>query len=479
MSVTEKFDLTRFLKDNYPIIGFFLVMLALHAVMGFLGDDIEYAKMLSRHSLIDFLLLRYNEWSSRVIIEGVLVILARQSIILWKILDTILYTLGVYLLIRFINKDNNPTVNLLGVLLFLMYPFFDMAGAGWISTTLNYSWCVVFGIISLIPLNNEISGKKTSPLIYIISILSLIYAVNQEQACAIIFGINVLYLIHCIIKKRGISRFNVLVIAISAVSLIMILTCPGNAERLIIETSRYYAGYPSLGIMEKLYLGTIPTVGILLQDKILFTVFYIILSVCALLKTKNRYLKYVLYFNIVLIVFLVSFKTLLDIPSIPEYLNIGFMHTPAATSLFSAIDSIGKSVPIISDAMGLFTYKGIPDALTAPAILTILISIYLIASSCWMIFKTFTKDHLFPLLLFILGFLSRLVVGFSPTVFESGPRTALFFYIIMIAITIMLIKKLYDENAINEVWEKRIKVIFAVLGLFTYMAVFAIVFVMF
>lgn len=474
----NKSKLTQFIKDNYPIVGFFLLMLALHIIMGFLGDDVDYAKILSNHPLIDFIAFRYNEWSSRIIIDSFLIILSREFII-WKILDTILYTLGAYLLIKFINKDNDKNLTLFGVLLFLMYPFFDMAGAGWVSTTLNYSWCFIFAMISFIPLVNELDGKKTNIIVYILATLSLIYAVNQEQSCVLILGINALYLIYCVIKKQDISKFNLLIVIISSISLIMILTCPGNAERTIVETARYYAEYVNFGIIEKLYLGTIPTIGILLKDKVLFTVFYILLNACAILKTKNRYLRYVLYFNILLILFLVLFKTMIDISSIPEYLNIGLMHSPAVTSIFSTLNSITNGVPIISNTLKLFAYKGIPNAFTPSAILAILISIYLILSSCLMIFKTFGKEHLLPLVLFIAGFMSRLAVGFSPTIFESGSRTAFFFYITIIAVTLMLIKNLYDENSLNKTWEKRIKIIFAILGLFTYFAVFGIVLVMF
>ena len=49
-----------------------------------------------------------------------------------------------------------------------------------------------------------------------------------------------------------------------------------------------------------------------------------------------------------------------------------------------------------------------------------------------MIFKTFGKEQLFPLILFIAGFMSRLAVGFSPTIFASGSRTAFFLYITII-----------------------------------------------
>ncbi|MBO6273997.1 MAG: hypothetical protein J6M91_00370, partial [Methanobrevibacter sp.] len=184
----DKSKLTQFIKDNLTIIGFFILMLALHIIMTFIGDDIGYANVLSNQSLTDFISFRYHEWSSRLIIDCITVILAKENYIVWKILDIILYTLGVYLVIKFINKDNNKYVALIGVSLFLMYPFFDMAGAGWIATTLNYLWCFVFAMISFIPLINEINGKKTNIFIYIISILSLFYAVNQEQSCLLILG---------------------------------------------------------------------------------------------------------------------------------------------------------------------------------------------------------------------------------------------------------------------------------------------------
>ena len=143
------------------------------------------------------------------------------------------------------------------------------------------------------------------------------------------------------------------------------------------------------------------------------------------------------------------------------------------------MNSITKSIPLINSTIHVFTYKGIPSAVTASTVLAILISIYLILSSCWMIFKTFGKEQLFPLILFIAGFMSRLAVGFSPTIFASGSRTAFFLYITIITVTLMLIKKLFDEKVIDETLEKRITILFVILGLFTYAAVFAIVYVMF
>lgn len=212
------------MRQYYSLIIFFILIRVLHLIMGFLGDDVKFAKVLPKYSILDFMVLRYNTWSSRVIIESLLIVLTRQNILLWKIMDTVLYTIGVYLVIRFVNPNNDKNITLLGVLLFMMYPFFVMAGAGWLATTLNYSWCFVFGMISFIPIINKLNGKSTSKIVYIISFLCLIYAINQEQCC-LIFGFNVLYLIYCLIRKQEISKFNILVLIASVISLIMILTC--------------------------------------------------------------------------------------------------------------------------------------------------------------------------------------------------------------------------------------------------------------
>ena len=121
MNIDEnKTKLTQFIKNNWPIIGFFILMLALHKIMGFIGDDIWYSKVLSRYTLPDFLSYRYYEWSGRLVIDAITIILTKESYLVWKILDTILYTLGVYLLIKFINKDNNKRIELIGISLFLM-----------------------------------------------------------------------------------------------------------------------------------------------------------------------------------------------------------------------------------------------------------------------------------------------------------------------------------------------------------------------
>lgn len=468
-----------FIKKYSPFVLFVGVILILHSIMGFNGDDIRYAKVLTNQTLIDYVNYRYYNWSSRVIIDGLIAVLTRYDMIIWKILDIIVYTLGVYYIIKLVNKNYSKKIAYIGVLLFLMYPFYEMASAGWISTTLNYSWCFAFGIISFLPLIYENQGEKVKGYIYVISFLALIFAANQEQTAALIFGFNLLYLINSLVNKRSINRFNVLATVVTAISLVFILTCPGNSVRFAYEVTSWYPQFANFTIVEKSYLGLVTTFGNLIEQKIIFPIFYIILSVCVLANSKNKWLKYFCYFNIFLILFITIFNTFIDISVLGTSLkSLGNVSNAIQESPFMAIpkmfNNIVNAVPFITETLKLFTYEGVPK-LGINSIGIVIISLYLLISSCIMLVKAFPKD-LFPLFIFLGGFASRFIVGFSPVIFPSGARVTIFLYVALITITLMLIKKLYDENAIASNWQFVLEKTLLVVAALNCLVVFAITF---
>ena len=455
-----------FIIKYYPFILFFVLMLVMHLVMGVNGDDIKYAKVLSNQTLVDYINYRYHNWSSRLVIESILVVLVRQNMIIWEILDCVLYTFAVYYAIKLFNHKDSKHIAFLGVLLFLMYPFHEMASAGWMATTLNYLWCFALAMISSIPLINLAYGKKTNVLVYVISILALIFAVNQEQSCALIFGLNFIFLANNLLKKEKLNKYNIFVVLVSFASLIFILTCPGNSIRYATEVSYWYPQFADYGILEKIYLGIIPTFALLLEEKIIFPLFYLILTLATLTKVENKYLKYILYLNIFFILFLVVFKTLLDISTLGIALN-----SATLSHLTAPFGTIVDLIPPLKNALIVMSYETISDI----NVLTIVIALYLLIGSCLMLVKVF--DGFKGLILFMAGFMSKFITAFSPTVFVSGPRTLMFFYFILIMLILMLIVKLFDEDKINAKLDKWMTISFIVLAGLNYFFVFAIVFV--
>ena len=135
---------------------------------------------------------------------------------------------------------------------------------------------------------------------------------------------------------------------------------------------------------------------------------------------------------------------------------------------------IVNTVPFITDTLKLFTYEGLPKV-GINSIAIVIISLYFLISSCAMIVKAFPKN-LFPLFIFLGGFLSRFIVGFSPVIFPSGARVTIFLYFALIAITLMLIKNLYDENRIPDKWKFILEKTLLVIAVLNYLIVFAISF---
>ncbi len=467
------------IKKYFPFVLFVGAMLILHAIMGFNGDDIKYAKVLTNQSLVDYINYRYYNWSSRLIIDGLLVILTHIDMIIWKILDVIIYTFGVYYIIKLVNKKYSKKMAYFGILLFLMYPFYEMASAGWISTTLNYSWCFAFGIISFIPLIYEVQGEKVNRYMYVISFLALLFATNQEQSGALIFAFNLLYLLNSLINKKPVNKFNVLATVISAGALIFVFTCPGNTIRFAHEVAYWYPEFANFTILDKSYLGLVTTFGSLIEQKILFPMFYIILSVFVLIRSENRYLKYFCYFNIILVVFITVFNTFIDISILETSLkSLGNVPGVIKNSPLMAIphmfEQIVNATPYLTETLKLFTYEGLPK-LSINSISIVVLCLYLLISSCIMLVKAFPKN-LLPFFIFLGGFVSRFIVGFSPVVFPSGARVTIFLYVALITLILMLLKKLYDNNAIPSRTQVILENSFLIIAFLNYVIVFAISF---
>ena len=85
------------LKNKYVImLLFFVIILIMHMFYNFSNDDVNYFNsILDNKDIMDFVIERYNNWSSRVIIESLLVIVSR-NIYLWRVLDSLVIVLLVY-----------------------------------------------------------------------------------------------------------------------------------------------------------------------------------------------------------------------------------------------------------------------------------------------------------------------------------------------------------------------------------------------
>lgn len=403
-------SLNQLRKNKYFIMIVFLtIIFGMHFFFEFSGDDTAYfSSVLDSYTLKDFLISRYSGWSSRLIIETVLVLVSR-NIYLWRILDTCVIGLLVYSLNKIFFRESNYKNVLVTCLLFLLFPMNDMRQAGFAATTTNYLWCFSFMIFSFIPFRNiyynENINKKCIPFY----IMSLIYACNQEQAVCIVIMISVAFFIECLKKKLD-YRYVIVYLVIAIVTLIFILTCPGNGVRSAIETSNYYPEYINLNVLDKIYIGLISTLSLMGNNMFVlcFFSFTVLLFLC---KVKNKKTNLILGTSIfILITVFVLLRMYMIITN---------------------TDSI------------LFNYKTTTSDVFD--IKLMLLGILFIGVFVYLLWTLFPKKSISIIGLLLIGGASRVMMGFSPTVFASGTRTMIFLYFSLLIITMLLYKEYYTR----------------------------------
>ncbi|WP_029071356.1 hypothetical protein [Kandleria vitulina] len=151
-------------KDELPFILAFLVYIILiHlCTREYVGDALQYfKKVLDNYSLLDGTIMRYNTWTSRVIIEIPLYLITHNMhVYIWVFLDIIILIILALSLMKLTQYKQNKLI----ILLIILYPFTEMSSAGWIATTINYLWPLALGCTSFVLLDKMYRNEHISLL---------------------------------------------------------------------------------------------------------------------------------------------------------------------------------------------------------------------------------------------------------------------------------------------------------------------------
>lgn len=412
-------NIISFIKSEYlPFVILLGLMVLLHLYIGGnTGDDIYFSAILDNQGLFEFLNARYHQWASRLIIEAALVSISPHEN-LWRVIDIFMIMLLVISISKIFIRTNKKYLNSILCALFLCYPFIHMYSAGWIATTLNYLWPLAFGMYSLIPLSKIIYGEKIRTYEYITSCLALLIAANVEQMAAILTGVYLLFVIYLLMNKKT-SKFIIIQFVISVASLLFILTCPGNANRLTSEIKTWFPDFEMLSTTMKIQLGVLDTLShFFLRSNILMSVFTGILLINVWNKCKVMYKR--LISGVPFITCLIfGWGSMLLQQQFPWYSEL--------------LDSI---LVYKYDINILKIYLVILFLLIV--VVCILFSIYIIFGFSWMTLLSY--------IILGAGFVARVIMGFSPTLYASSTRTYIFFYFSLIITSLLLIENLSLTN---------------------------------
>lgn len=393
-------------SDRFSFFIFIIIVSFLHIFMKKINDDLFFSTVCNQTSLSNYLFIRYQSWTSRLVIEGFLVIFCEfLPMFIWKIVNIGMIYLLLYTISKlFIYKDKRKE-NLLLCISLICIPNMILREAGWMATMNNYLWVATTGLYSMLSLYKIINNEKISKLQNFTFIISTIYAANQEQMAGILFLIYSFFLVYIIKEKKlkAIFFINYLIIILS---LFFIVTCPGNTIRSEQEKNTWYPEYSNLSLISKLEQGITSMMDYVIEDGRILFLALLILVPYIIWKNYNK----------------ICIKLLGLSPLI---ITLGYKELIKTLNYFEKIEFMQSDLFI--------TFKCISYIL----ILILLgISIYLIFNN--------KKDNyikrFMPIFIYFTGFISRFIIAFSPTIYASGERTSYFWYISFCILIIIIIQ---------------------------------------
>ncbi|HDV0786717.1 TPA: hypothetical protein RHJ67_002201, partial [Enterococcus faecalis] len=211
------------------------------------------------------------------------------------------------------------------------------------------------------------------------------------------------------------------------VELIFSLTAPGNTLRAANEINKWFPEYKNFNFLNKLDLG-ISSFGkpFFLDTNILFLVLFFIIFLLSYKKCQNYYVRI--------------------LTSLPFFLNLVIFFGNTMKQNFTYVNGNKRSMIWASSNLdNHFTKLGTKLSIFYPGtwivtfiilglLLCLIIGIYLSFDD--------KKTAIFLAILMIMGFCSRVIMGFSPTVWASGMRTYYILFIVVAIIVLTAIKEI-------------------------------------
>lgn len=253
-----------------------------------------------------------------------------------------------------------------------------MKTAGFAATVLNYYFPIVLGLFLCAAIYNNC---KFNLLSFFIILIVGIFACNHEQCVVIIFTFS-LFAIISSWPHLNVRALETLVISI--LSLVFIFMSPGNAVRMSQEMQNWMPEFATFSLFAKVYMGITTTFyNLCYHNNLPFVFCFVVLVLC--LTKKLRW----------------AIASLIVLSICQELLRKRF-----------------KSTELLENATWLTSYP----SLTLILFFTYAFVLLLISVKLDMSFQ----NRVVIIVMILLAFALRGVIGLSPTVFASGVRTSIF-----------------------------------------------------
>lgn len=371
-------------------VSWLTIITTIFNFLPFIGDDTTNIKAHNLQTLHGILINDYHmffNWTSRIIIDPIMYI-STTLIPYWTFaLLTGLITLPIlwYLI------DNTHAKNFRPMLLIFLIPFIfplpELGTAGYIATSVTYLWPVGALTLSLLLIKHH-HNWLTNVIVFCL----LLFSFNNEQVAIAGFVIAGYYLVR--------NHYLPLVVYLTLIpNLLLHALAPGNHKRAIIETHTWFVNFHNFNPIQKFDLGVVTTIQHYLFGHSLVIFIFVIGLIMVYCKTH-------------------PLTSLI----------------PAAIVIFGAILSTASSRPLYWCA----THNPYFNYMTVTHWLLGLIFL----GACLHLLN----DHHDYQIILIAGILSRVAIGFSPTVYASATRTFVVCDTLLLYLAIKLIIQHYHDK---------------------------------
>ncbi len=404
----------RFSQDSHFrfLVWFYAIVFLVHLFLPMnWSDDKIFFSVAKQTPLSVFL-----STSARPIIDTATYLFARVPF-LWRCLNPLMLFLSARLLIRYIGLEGRfhlqKCICICTVLLSM-----TLVDAGFMATTLNYLWPTTFALISFLPLWKYINGSAVRLYEILPTLPCILYAANMQQMAVVMTVVFlVAFLWFLFLKKPHFSLGLQWLFSCFSLGYSYYLNTAGENSRMLMETANYFPAFSSLNLLQKAELGFSSTLFCMIAEfRFAFAFAFLFLALLCILKWKtstNRFGRVMgcipLAFSLICPFFLLFAEN----TALSDFIFCGFRHfrSKQATYIFAPM----------------------ADLLFLLLTLCICYNIFTLLSS--------KKERLVAFALLTLGFGTRLMMGFSPTVWASGYRTFYLFFLSLLIVAILILKR--------------------------------------
>lgn len=210
------------------------------------ADDVKFLNALENSRFSEWIVWRYQNWSGRVSIESIMVLTIGYSWF-WKLSIPLLQVLLSFSLARIcMGRASTRATFLIMILLMTIPKEISSQAVFWITGHYNYLMPTAMAFYALSVAMLERRSKLESGLALLATCI-----LGYHEQVAIVFLITCLVLVFT--RKR---RFDLLLFASASINGLILFSAPGNTNRMVVETWRWFPQFSDYALLDKVMLGT-------------------------------------------------------------------------------------------------------------------------------------------------------------------------------------------------------------------------------